>query len=143
MIIFLITLTIFSAANFAMMDRFDIVACLLIVLNALCIFMLEVEKNIRFGPMKKRNSGYDIDHVTEAYDDGYVQSMLQFMTQFIEEYKQEISKFGSSSPSVVDMVTSLLDRANRLKGISRLGKFHCNQEENNFVFHFQYRYENE
>lgn len=132
-IIALIVLII-TGTYYAKQDRFDVVACVLILINAVAVFWSELPRLI--PPPYKPIEGFpvihgprpifDAEHLLEHYDEGYIQAMndvlqerIQIMPSLTESFVITINALPKVKALGKFTVVKLVDKSHRITFVKR------------------------
>lgn len=97
-----IIVLICAGVYYAKLDRFDVVACLLILINAACILFMEL-KDI---PQNKS----DVEQMIETFDRGYVQGLHDFLEGRLKSIHDH---------EVIEVYINEVNRSEKMKNIGR------------------------
>jgi hypothetical protein len=122
---------------FGMKDRFDIVACLILLVSNTSIMLLFLASL----PPKRRRSPYpesmhyDPEQLAEHYDEGYVTGVLTYMNEIITNSDHE----KESKELIFQRVKGLCTIANENPKLHLLGHFQIKDYEGKPIIIFSSR----
>jgi len=130
---------VMGAIYFAMKDRFDIVACLILLVSntsIMILFLASLPTKRRHRPYQNGDFiHYDPEHLAEHYDEGYVTGVLTYMNEIITNSDHE------NEPKELNFkrVKGLCTIANENPKLHLLGHFQIKDHEGKPIIIFSSR----